>query len=283
MCVLFLTTIKRHADLPRPREDLRILHRRFVDDDVGARAHVAFDDVQRLAVEVAGAIEPALVVEAGDVDDQRLAFPTSDRLTHPRVDRCRSWVLQIHVTRRPRILVGDEDRLRALEDLKRIRHVVRARHAGQVAFDLGVGGQPVLLVLLFLREGGWRVGNLVAFNNADARRHRTDSAQRKHGRGRHRPIWTRPERKGRASDVGLKVPIRFVHGLPDAVQIRMPVGRARRPIRGRLLTGHRRHRQRNYCGQCRRCTNTDRSPKSESHQLIPLQARTIRHLNTVSR
>src|SRR5207244_12802376 len=101
--VLLDAAIERHADLPRPRERVRILDRGFVRDDVGTRARQAFHDVQLIAVEVAGAIEPALIVEALRIDDERFAFPLADRLAHPRIDGRRSRVLQTHVTNPARI------------------------------------------------------------------------------------------------------------------------------------------------------------------------------------
>ena len=59
-----------------------------------------------------------------------------------------------------RILFG------ALKNLKRIRHVRRARHAGHEALDLGIALQPVLGVLLLLRERPRLVGDLVALDDA---------------------------------------------------------------------------------------------------------------------
>src|SRR5271163_4019231 len=56
-------TIERHGDLPRPREHLGILDRHLVPDDVRRPLREALDEVQRIAVEVAGAIEPGAIVE----------------------------------------------------------------------------------------------------------------------------------------------------------------------------------------------------------------------------
>src|SRR5262252_8259295 len=61
--VLFHAAVERHPHLPGPREHLRILDRDFVVDVIRIRHRVALDDVQLVAVEVAGAIEPGLVVE----------------------------------------------------------------------------------------------------------------------------------------------------------------------------------------------------------------------------
>ena len=117
---------------------LRIFDGRLVGDHVRRGPRVALDDVQRVAVEVAGPIEPGLIVEPGHVDDKRVAVPAADRLPHPRIDRRRSRILQIDIARRAIVFVGDEDRVRALENLKGIGHVGRARHARQVALDFGI-------------------------------------------------------------------------------------------------------------------------------------------------
>ena len=54
---------------------LRVLDARAIFQRVRVQQPPAFDDVERVAVEVAGAVEPGLVVELGDVDHQRVAFP----------------------------------------------------------------------------------------------------------------------------------------------------------------------------------------------------------------
>src|SRR5260221_10806154 len=50
----------------------RSRHRRFVVQYVGRYAGIAFGDLQRVAVEIAGPVEPAAVVEAVGRDDERL-------------------------------------------------------------------------------------------------------------------------------------------------------------------------------------------------------------------
>src|SRR5215510_982607 len=127
--VLLLTPVKRHAHFPWPGKDLRIVDRRFVLDDIGARPGVSLDDVKRIAVEVSGSIEPGLIVEALHIDDQRLALPMAYGLSHPRVHRRRTWVLEINVAHSARVFVGEEERFRALQDLKWVGHVRGARNA----------------------------------------------------------------------------------------------------------------------------------------------------------
>src|SRR6188768_1935634 len=80
--------IEGHAHLPWPGKDLGILDRHLVVERVGAPSGEAFHHVQRIAVEVAGTVEPAQVVEPLRIDDQRLPFPTSVRPPHPAIGRC---------------------------------------------------------------------------------------------------------------------------------------------------------------------------------------------------
>ena len=83
--VRFHATIDRHGDPPWPRVDLGVFDRHFVPDDVGRHQLEALDQVQRIAVKIAGAVEPAAIVEIGHVDDQSVAVPPSDRVAHPRI------------------------------------------------------------------------------------------------------------------------------------------------------------------------------------------------------
>ena len=197
-CAFFSSAaVERHADLPRPRERLRIFDRRFVADHVRGRARVALDDVQ---LDRCGSC-PARsnhVLSLKPVTSMTSVSPSqrADRLAHPRIDRRRPGILQVDVADRAGVLVRKEDRARALKDLKRIRHVVRARHTGQIALDLRIALEPVLLILFFLRERFRLVRNLVAFDDAHARRHRADRAEREHRCRRHRPV--RPGRSAMA-------------------------------------------------------------------------------------
>ena len=177
---------------------------------------------------IAGAIEPGLIVQAGDGDDERIAFPLAHRLPHPRIHRRGTGIGHVDVAHGARIFVREEDRLVALQDLKRERHVVGARHAGQVALDLRIGVEPALLVLLLLRGGFRQVRNLVAFDHADAAGHRADRAEREHGGRRHRHDGPRPKRQRGLRVVRADVVIRGVEGLPDAVEVGLAVGGARR-------------------------------------------------------
>src|SRR6185436_21111273 len=107
--------------------------------------------------------------------------------------------------------------LRALNDLERHALIRRARYTRQVALDLRIEFQPVRVVLLLLLARGWQIRDLAAFDDTESGRHSSSSpelAHRTHAR------WMR-----------LDVPVRRVHGLPDAVQIRFAIWRPRRTIR----------------------------------------------------
>ena len=76
--IRFQTTIEGHADLPWPRKHLRILDGGFVLDGVGRDRREPFDHVQLIAMEIARPVEPCLVVEIGQVDDQGVPLPVPD-------------------------------------------------------------------------------------------------------------------------------------------------------------------------------------------------------------
>ena len=79
-------------------------------DRIRAGEREALDDVQAIGLVVARAIEPCLAVEAGDVDDQRVAFPPSARPSHPGIERA------VALREDPRVAAGwprhPDDRLR---------------------------------------------------------------------------------------------------------------------------------------------------------------------------
>ena len=166
-----------------------------------------------------------------------------DRLAHPGVDLRRTRILQVDVAHRARVLVGDEERRLALEDLEGERHVGGARHARQVALDLRVAGQPLRLVLVLLLASLGQVGNLAA----DRRRRRLTARRRPR---RRRPLpWPAPAPPARdaspapAGRCALRGPSwrcsgparsPFRSGLPSAV--RGTGGRGAWPETGRAVT-----------------------------------------------
>ena len=116
-----LLAMERHADLPGPGEDLRILDRHLVLNGIGIAHRVPLDEFQRVAVEVARRVEPRLFVVVGHLDDERVAFPAAARIAHPR--------LEASVVRRP-VRVNQPVDLRPFE---RHRDVIRASAGSETA------------------------------------------------------------------------------------------------------------------------------------------------------
>src|SRR5207244_8782204 len=81
--VLLLSAVERHLNLPGACKHLRILDRHLVVQDVRALACESLDYVEGFAVEVAGSVEPGLIVETNGVHDQRIPVPAAGRLSHP--------------------------------------------------------------------------------------------------------------------------------------------------------------------------------------------------------
>ena len=122
-----------------------------------------------------------------------------------------------------------------LHDLKRKRHVGGARHARQIAFHFRIQLQPVRVVFFLLLRGCRQIRNLAAFHHADAGRFRAGRTQRHDLTGLRR--------------MALQVPVGRVHGLPDAVQIRLAVGGSRRFVGLVLRVRWREHGRRGKCGE----------------------------------
>ncbi len=168
---------------------------------------VALDQVQRIAVEIARAIEPGLLVEIDDVDDEGVAFPVATRIAHPPVDMTLGmFFVHVRVANRVDVLVKKGHLIPALHDLKRVRHVRDARNAGQVTLGFGVGRLAVLVVLLLLQQRRGRVRDFVALNHT----------------------FASGNTKPRA--VVLNIPCGGVDDLPDALDVRLAVGGFRRRI-----------------------------------------------------
>src|SRR6516165_3026842 len=83
LSVLFLPAVEGHRDFPGAGKYLWILDRCLVGQVIRTAACITFDHMERVAVEVSGAIEPRLIVEARDIDDERVAFPMPARPSHP--------------------------------------------------------------------------------------------------------------------------------------------------------------------------------------------------------
>src|SRR5438552_5942087 len=78
-------SIQRHADLPRTRKHLRVVDRGLVDQMVWRQGRVTLHDMQSVAMEISGPVEPGFVVLSGHVNDQRVTVPTSDGPAHPGI------------------------------------------------------------------------------------------------------------------------------------------------------------------------------------------------------
>src|SRR4029453_15735233 len=115
----------------RFRVPARIGDGHLVEELAELRTTITFDGVQLLGVRVAGKVEPELVVEADRVDDERVAFESSDRVAVPRrigICRMRTAVhedLPVAVD----VALEQEEHVRGrLQDAPWIRRL--ARHAG---------------------------------------------------------------------------------------------------------------------------------------------------------
>src|SRR5438105_277042 len=60
LCVRLETPVDRHADLPRTGEHFGVFDGRVVAERIRADRRVAFDDVERIAMKVPGAVEPGV-------------------------------------------------------------------------------------------------------------------------------------------------------------------------------------------------------------------------------
>src|SRR5438067_784477 len=205
LSVLFQPTIDGHADLPGPRKHLRVLDRRFIGQGINGEGSVAFDHMQRVAMEIPGPVEPGLIVQTRHVDDETIALPVADRVPHPTVSR--AWRRLVHVDRAggARILIGHQDDVRTLNNLKRIGHIRGARHARQITLDFRVSDQAVFKVLFLFRGRRGQVGDIIPLHDAWPRRHCADRTEGHH--------------LSRSRRMLLEVPVCRVDSLPDTVQV----------------------------------------------------------------
>src|SRR5437762_5173698 len=91
--VLILSAVERHLNLPGVCEHFRILDRHLVVEDVRALACESLGHVEGFAVEVAGSVEPGLIVETNSIHDQRIPVPATGRLSHPCIHG--GWILLV--------------------------------------------------------------------------------------------------------------------------------------------------------------------------------------------
>src|SRR2546425_8083044 len=127
--ILLLVTIEDHAHIPRPREHLWIFDGSGVIDVIRIDQRVAFRDVERIAVEIAGPVEPGLVVEMDHVDHERVALPAAARISEPPLDLAGRMRVANgkDVPDRVHVLVQDRELVRLLNNLEREGHVRNPR------------------------------------------------------------------------------------------------------------------------------------------------------------
>src|ERR1051326_4803877 len=97
-------------------------------------------------MEITGAIEPSLIVLAGHVDDECLAFPMPVRPTHPAVGGRFRRGAHVNDTNRAGVFVRHQNILLRLDDLKRVWQVSSTWYAREITLDLGVQLHPVQIV-----------------------------------------------------------------------------------------------------------------------------------------
>src|SRR5204862_5925176 len=86
----FEPAVERKADFPGPREYFGIFDRRFVLDRIWRNRRVSLDNMQGVAMKIAGSIKPGIRGEAGGINDKCVAVPTTDRTGHASVGGTRS-------------------------------------------------------------------------------------------------------------------------------------------------------------------------------------------------
>src|SRR5262245_8152512 len=173
-------------------------------------------------MKVAGAIEPCLCVEIGNVDDEGVPFPAPTGITHRPLDGALGMLtVQVDVTKAI-VLEQHADVGRRLNDLKRKRHVHDARDTRLKALRLRVQGETVLEVLVPCCQRRRQIRELAAFDN------------------------TLAGRDALGGLMVLNIPGGGGEGLPDARKIRLAIGSAGQPVRcsrSRRLSGHPVHRE----------------------------------------
>src|SRR5205823_11989761 len=99
------------------------------------------------------AVEPRLVVEVPDVDNQRVTLPVAARVAREPLDVVGMRSLHKDSADGMDILVRDGDVCRRLKNLERIGHVRDTRHAWQITLRLRIRGDAVGEVLFLLSRG----------------------------------------------------------------------------------------------------------------------------------
>src|SRR5262245_61454123 len=102
-----------------------------------------------------------------DVHDQSIPIPAATRVSHPPFDRTSGVrAADEDVSDSMNILVQDDDLIRGLHYLKRIRHVGDARNARQETSRFRVRRSVVLKVFLLLLSRPRLVRDFITFNDS---------------------------------------------------------------------------------------------------------------------
>ena len=196
-------------------------------------ARIALDDVQRFSVKRARAGNPGAIVEARDIDDERVAFPVTHRVAViARNQIVGVLIIQSNQPMRVAVLVQDDDVRWRLNDLLRVEaEHDDARHAGRKAQRGGIVDAAAVERFEHLRRGPRLIGGRFGAGGPLRRRlHR----------------WPRWIAAGAAeADAAVGLLPRAAEGvprLPDACQIGLLI-RCARYCAARLRRGRRRERQ----------------------------------------
>src|SRR5262245_37138062 len=120
---------------PRFRIGLRVVDRYSDLQSLSVDPAVSFSEMHHVAVRIAIEIQPWYVVEPDGVDDERVPFPSANRVAHPRWIRIVRKLSSVGPDRAPMPVVLEEhdDAVRDLDDLKRLRNTQQFRYAVGIA------------------------------------------------------------------------------------------------------------------------------------------------------
>src|SRR5258708_1324521 len=140
--------VELHNDFPGARIHLLVLYGGFIKDHVGARARVALDHMQRVAMSVPGRVPPGLLVKVRYVDDERIAVPMRHRIADLKVDGVQMGAR----SRGDNAVVMQEfvqkhDISRPLQNLERKGHIGEAWNAWDRTMPNGIHAVAFLLPL----------------------------------------------------------------------------------------------------------------------------------------
>src|SRR6266516_3461099 len=235
----FQATVEGHRDFPWAHRDLRILDRHLVMYGVTCNRREAFNQMHGVAVKIAGPVEPVLAVETRHVDDQCIAFPAADRMTHVGIVGWRLDLIEVDRASGTGKREGHLNLVRTLHNLEWVGHIHGARNARQITLQLRVPVNPVLSVLFLDRRRFGCVGNLtIALHHTDRSGNTAGCAQCEHWCRGHLGVIVRVHAplsdRSRTRFVRLQIPMGFIKNLPDSAEVGFAVhcasgGGCRRP------------------------------------------------------